>query len=48
LLQESLVGFLSIGIARLLPVALLVQLLHARLRLRREFAVRIFIDELFV
>src|SRR6202790_26296 len=48
LLQEGLIGFLRIGVARLLPIALLVELLDARLGLRREFAARIFLQEFFI
>src|SRR5579863_9970701 len=45
LLQERLIGLLSVGVARLLPVVFFVELLDARLRLRSELARRIFLQE---
>jgi len=48
LLQKRLVSLLGIGVARLLPIAFLVEFLHAGLGLSGEFAARIFSDELLI
>ena len=48
LLHERLVRFGRIGIARLLPVALLIELFEPSLGLGGEFAARILLQELLV